>query len=246
MLAMVLFDKFLISGLSIKWFRSVIVLNWRADVNREGGEDNGGFGMEEWTQIVVQHHLWVSLQGGKWWAVGFCVVTQWDCVWIKIYACYQCDDYSLYKSIFWTHGWEYISKRYWLSPEKWLRLWGHIVCLHASGMLHGSVCLFRPGWSVVQCNLSLSRCGHHSHRATSPLTMRGWTLLGSTGWNYMDGLTGFWGESLRKTPDYVPCPQDHHLSSDKITTWPACQLKKLKNSFHGDRAATSHQLHCLV
>lgn len=38
-------NKSLISGLSIMWLISVIILNWRADVNSEGGEDNAWLGM---------------------------------------------------------------------------------------------------------------------------------------------------------------------------------------------------------
>lgn len=68
-----------------------------------------------------------------------------------------------------------------------------------------------------------------SHQSTNS---RERTLLPNMGCNCTADLTGLWSESLKKTPDYFPCPQDDHLSSDMITTWPTCQQNKTRHSFH--------------
>lgn len=112
--------------------------------------------------------------------------------------------------------------------------------LHAHVHVEGYMFVHARVEHRARQSMCMSKWGHHSHIATNPLTTRGRTLLANMEWNCMAGLTGFWAERLRKTPDYFPSPQDHHLSSDMITTWPTCQQNKSGHSFHGNRVVTSH------
>lgn len=58
-----------IPRLSIMWLRSVTVLNWRADIRREGGEDNAGFRTgrmnTDWFVIIPGFHC-TEGSGSSW------------------------------------------------------------------------------------------------------------------------------------------------------------------------------------
>lgn len=91
----------------------------------------------------------------------------------------------------------------WLSVGKLLCLQVHVClteytgCLCACGGLHvegytaACVCSGKD-WASCDAIYVYERCGHQSHRVTTPVTTRSRTLLANMGWNCMAGLTGFW------------------------------------------------------
>lgn len=85
------------------------------------------------------------------------------------------------------------------------------VARHCScGGLHGSMCVLRSGWRQ---SMSMSRCGHHSQRATNPLIPQEehYCAIWEAIWLVLDDSRIF------------SMPKDDHLSSDMITTWPTRQ-----------------------
>lgn len=114
--------KFLITGLPIKWIRNVIILNWKADVNSDDGEDNAWLGMERWTQIVVKHNSWVSLQkgsGDSWLLYG-------EVTWVTVAVCLCTQDkLADYISVHQMHGYVQESDNVWKSS---LQVYVHTEC----------------------------------------------------------------------------------------------------------------------
>lgn len=154
-----------IPRLSIMWLRSVTVLNWRADIRREGGEDNAGFRTgrmnTDWFVIIPGFHC-TEGSGSSWL---LCVEVKCDCGRVCTHACARCHFRHVYSwmKLFAARSWLFISHE----ANKHVCL---VACVHGNHVRCGAA----AEASMQMMNIATDHCRRQFHTDLTALGVQEW------------------------------------------------------------------------